>query len=56
MATLDYDVYYEATTAQYYAEIFDCETGEVCWHSIAMASEMVCEQVALEHLRQLEGN
>jgi hypothetical protein len=54
MAIWDYDVHYRATTAQYYAEIFDCETGHVYWCSVPMASEADCEQVALAHLRRLE--
>ncbi len=54
MATWDYDVHYETATSQYYAEIFDCETGNVCWRSSGMASEVDCEQVALAQLRELE--
>ncbi len=54
MATWDYDVHYETATSQYYAEVFDCETGDVCWRSTPMASETDCEQVALAHLHQLE--
>ena len=54
MPTWDYDVYYEAATAQYYAEIFDCETGDIYWRSTPMGSELDCEQVALAYLSQLE--
>ncbi len=55
MATWDYDVHYEAATAQYYAEVFDCETGDVYWRSTPMASETDCEQIALAHLHELEA-
>ena len=54
MPTFDYDVQYESTTSQFYAEIFDCETGDVHWCSTPMASESDCEEVALAQLRQLE--
>ena len=54
MATWDYDVHYETAVAQSYAEVFDCETGDVCWRSTPMASETDCEQVALAYLQQLE--